>query len=410
MNQLFAALSGAFCLTVALAAHAQDRAVPAFTVRPGFKLSLVASDFGSARFLEVGPKGRLWVSQPGPGTIASLQRQSDGTFKKIGDFVKDKPTVHGMQWIGGWLWFTQSGTIWKARDTNGDGIADEEVKVLDNLPSGGGHWWRPILVTDSGFYTGIGDDGNANDHLDMTKENGEREKIWFYNLDGTGKTLWASGTRNTEKLRLRPGTQEVWGADHGSDNFGKSLGESGGNQPITDRIPPEEFNRYDKGSFYGHPFIMGNGMARLEYKDRPDILELAQKTVLPQWALGAHWAVCGWTFAGSNALGMKGDAFIACHGSWNSSKKVGYRVERVMFDSLTGSPMGAEEIVSTLSPDGDVLGRPVDVVEDLDGSLLFSDDKNNCVYRISKIAVTPGAALRPVNSRTGRSSQVGTSR
>ncbi len=390
--------------------QAQDQTVSAFEVRPGFKVSLVAQDFGSARFLEMGPTGRLFVSQPGSGTIASLQRQGDGTFKKIGDFVKDKPTVHGMQWKDGWLWFTQSGAIWKARDTNNDGIADEEVKVLDGLPSGGGHWWRPILVTDSGFYTGIGDDGNINDHLDVMGDKGEREKIWFYNLDGSGKTLWASGTRNTEKLGFRPGTQEVWGADHGSDNFGKPLGESGGNQPFTDRIPPEEFNRYDKGAFYGHPFIMGNGMARLEFKDRPDILELAQKTVLPQWALAAHWAVCGWTFARSNALGMKGDAFIACHGSWNSTKKVGYCVERVMFDPQSGSPMGEQKLVSTLDKNGEVVGRPVDVVEEADGSLLFSDDKNNCVYRVSKTLPALTVAMNPVNSRTPRPSKVATPR
>ena len=355
---------------------------PAFEVRQGFQVALVAQDFGQARFLESGPKGMLWVSQPGPGSIATLKRQNDGTYKKIADFTTGKQSLHAMQYKDGWLWFTQSGTIWKARDTNGDGKADEEIKVLDGLTSGGGHWWRPICVTDTGFYTGIGDAGNINDHT-----GDDRQKIWFYNLDGSGKTLWSSGTRNTEKLQLRPGTQEVWGADHGSDNFGKPFGEGGGNQPITDRIPPCEFNRYDKDAFYGHPFIMGNGMARLEFKDRPDLLELAKKTTLPQWALGAHWAPNGWTFANSNALGMKGDAFIACHGSWNSSKKVGYRVERVMFDSQTGKPMGAQMLVSTLDPkSGDVLGRPVDCVEEADGSLLFSDDHTNRIYRVSKMA------------------------
>ncbi len=383
MNCISTYTTGVLILGLALvnppSASAQG-AVPAFEVRQGFKVSLAAQDFGQARFLEAGPKGILWVSQPGPGTISTLQRGADGTYKKIGEWTTGKQTVHGMQYKDGWLWFAQTGTIWKARDTDGDGKADEEIKVLGDLPSGGGHWWRPILVTDTGFYTGIGDDGNIGDHT-----NDERSKVWFYNLDGSGKTLWSSGTRNTEKLRLRPGTAEVWGADHGSDNFGKPFGEGGGNQPITDRIPPCEFNRYDKGAFYGHPFIMGNGMARLEFKDRPDILEQAQKTVLPQWPLGAHWAPNGWTFAASNALGMKGDAFVACHGSWNSSKKVGYRVERLVFDAQTGTPMGAQMLVSTINPqNGEVVGRPVDVVEESDGSLLFSDDQTNRIYRVSK--------------------------
>ena len=100
-----------------------------------------------------------------------------------------------------------------------------------------------------------------------------------------------------------------------------------------------------KGGFYGHPFIVGNGLPRLEFKDRPDIIELAAKTILPAWPFGAHWATNGWTFAQTDGLGAKGDAFVACHGSWNSTQKVGYRIERVLFDSQTGNPMGAQEIV-----------------------------------------------------------------
>lgn len=359
-------------------AHAQN--VSDFTVRPGFSVSLAAQNFGEARFLEFDDKGTLYVAQPGSGTIAALKLQ-DGLYQKIGDFTTGKPRVHGMDFHEGWLWFTQSGAVWKARDTNGDGKADEEISVIKDgdLPSGGGHWYRSILVDKNGFYTSIGDSGNITDLTDS-----EREKIWHFNLDGSGKTLFAGGLRNTEKLRFRPNTDEVWGADHGSDWFGKPFGETNKNQPITNKIPPEEFNHYVQDGFYGHPFIMGNGMPRLEYKDRPDILELAAKTVLPAWQMGAHWAPNGWCFAQTDKLGAQGDAFIACHGSWNSSVKVGYRIERIMFDSLTGKPFGAQQVVSTLAPDGKVLGRPVDCVEAPDGSILFSDDQNRKIYRISK--------------------------
>ncbi|PQV63214.1 Glucose/arabinose dehydrogenase, beta-propeller fold [Abditibacterium utsteinense] len=355
--------------------------VPAFQVRPGFRVTLVAKDFGEARFIEFDDKGTLYVSQPGSGTIAALRLKS-GTYQKIADFTTDKPRVHGLDFHSGWLWFTQSGSVWKARDTNGDGKCDEEIQVLKDLPEGGGHWWRSILVGDDGFYTSIGDAGNA----DIPEgDTADRQKIWKYNLDGTGKTLFSEGIRNTEKLRFRPGTNEVYGADHGSDNFGKNLGESGKNQPVTDQIPPCEFNHYEAGKFYGHPFIVGNGMARPEYASRPDILELATKNTLPAWQLGAHWAPNGWNFANTNALGMKGDAFIACHGSWNSSKRVGYRVERVLFDAVTGRAMGAQNLVSTINSNDDVVGRPCDVAEAPNGTLLFSDDQNNAIYRIEKL-------------------------
>ncbi len=355
--------------------------VPAFQVRPGFRVTLVAKDFGEARFIEPGEKDTLYVSQPGSGTIATLRLKS-GKYEKIANFTTGKDRVHGLDFDGGWLWFTQSGSVWKARDTNGDGTSDEEIQIIKDLPEGGGHWQRSILVADDGFYTSIGDPQN----LSLPAESGiDRQKIWKFSLDGTTKTLWSEGLRNTEKLRFRPGTREVFGADHGSDNFGKSLGEGNGKQPVTDRIPPCEFNRYDEGQFYGHPFIVGNGMPRPEYASRADILDIAAKTTLPAWQLGAHWAPNGWDFAATNALGMKGDAFIACHGSWNSSKRVGYRVEHILFDPITGQAMGARSLISTLNASGDVVGRPCDVAEAPDGTLLFSDDQNRTIYRVEKL-------------------------
>jgi len=356
--------------------HAQDAesklgpGVPPFIVRPGLRVTLAAENIGQVRFLEFGDENTLYVSQPLAGAIITLRQRGD-------DFVTNKPTVHGMHYYDGWLWFTQSGVVWKARDTDGDGRADEEVKVVDGLPSGGGHWWRSILVTPGGFYTSIGDSGNITDELAS-----DRQKIWKFTLDGTSRTLFASGLRNTEKLRLRPGTDEVWGADHGSDAYGQRLGEKPPNQPFTDHLPPCEFNLYVEGGFYGHPFIVGDGLPRLEFKDRPDFLELAGKAISPEWCLGAHWAPNGWNFITSDALGFQGDAVIACHGSWNSSVKVGYRLERILFDKLTGRPTGRQKLVGLLRDD-EVLGRPCDVAEAPDGSLYFSDDFKGRIYRIS---------------------------
>ena len=222
----------------------------------------------------------------------------------------------------------------------------------------------------------------------------DRQKIWKYDLDGKNRRLWSSGIRNTEKLRERPGTNELWGADHGSDNFGQPYGERDASkadaslpkQAITDVMPPEELNHYVEGGFYGHPFVVGDRVPRLEFKDRPDIAQLAARTIPPAYKGGAHWANNGWTFASKDYFpNGRGDAFIAYHGSWNSQAKVGYQVHRVFFDPETGRPYGGYAIVRTLSEDGsDVLGRPCDVVEAGDGTLLFSDDRTRKIYRISK--------------------------
>jgi glucose/arabinose dehydrogenase len=356
--------------------------VPAFQVRPGYRVTVASEKLGETRFLEVDDKGTLYVSQPNGGTILALKDHNrDGVYETRTKFIEDKKTVHGMHFYKGWLWFTQSGAVHRAQDTNNDGVADKtETIVGDGLPSGGGHWWRSIVVTDDGFYTSIGDAGNISDQSDT-----ERQKLWKFSLDGKNRTLVASGLRNTEKLRLRPGTAEVWGADHGSDNYGKYLGENGANQPVTDVTPPCEFNHYVQDGFYGHPFVMGNKIPREEYSKRPDILELVTKTIVPAWPLGAHWAPNGWTFLTKNGVASPGDALIACHGSWNSSKKVGYRVERIMFDRVTGRPFGALPLVSTLDGNGNNLGRPCDVVEAPDGSVLWSDTQNQRVFRLTQI-------------------------
>ncbi|GIV19305.1 MAG: L-sorbosone dehydrogenase [Armatimonadota bacterium] len=354
--------------------------VPAFWVRPGYRVDLVAEGIENCRFVEFDDKGTLYLSRPQKGDILALRRRGD-RYEVVNTFVSGYPTVHGMHFVDGWLWFTQSGAIHRAQDRDGDGKADEVVTVIPegSLPRGGGHWWRSILVTDRYIYTSIGDSGNINDEMGT-----ERQKIWRFLKDGTGKTLFASGIRNTEKLRLRPGTQEVWGVDHGSDWFGRTLGERAGFQPVTDFNPPDELNHYEEGKFYGHPFIVGNRVPRIEYQQRQDILELAAKTEPPAWSFGAHWATNGFTFLTQTHFpGHQGDMFVACRGSWNRSVPDGYRIERVLFDPVTGRPYGSLTIVKTLSADNQVLARPVDCAEAPDGSVIFTCDVTNRIYRIS---------------------------
>ncbi len=352
--------------------------VPNFWVRAGYRVDRVA-DLAGVRFLEFGADANtLYASRPNSNDIVTLRRGANGTFT-ASTFLSGVSTVHGLDFEEGWLWFSQSGAIKRARDTDGDGDADEVVTVLNNLPSGGGHWMRSILVTPTAFYTSIGDSSNASDES-VT----ERQKIWRFNLDGTGKTLFASGLRNTEKLRVRPGTTAIYGADHGSDNWGAAYGEVGGGQPFTDVNPPCEFNLYEEGKFYGHPFVVGDRVPRSEYANRSDLVTLGAATQIPAWKFGAHWAPNGFAFvgAGDNTKAFGNDAVVALHGSWNSSVPVGYRIERILFDSAFGKPYGSLPLVITVR-DGVVLGRPVDVAEDPTGGFLFSDDGTGRIYRVT---------------------------
>ena len=353
------------------------------TVRPGFALTIAIENLERPRFMEVAPDGTLFVSFPHLGQIKSCKDlDRDGSYESLEIFVENHPTVHGLVWHEGWLWFTESGAIFRARDNNDDGRADTEEAVVPagQLPKGGGHWWRSILIHNQRLYTSIGDSGNINDETAT-----ERQKIWSFKLDGTDKQLLCSGIRNTEKLVVRPCTEEICGMDHVSDRYGKLLEDKdkSAGQPITDLNPPCEMNHYIQDGFYGHPFVVGNRLVRYEFMDKPDIVKLAAKTIPPAWATGGHWAPNAMEFYTGSQFprDYPGDAFVAYHGSWNSSLKVGYCVTRVLFDN--GKPYGELKIVDFLARNGSVLGRPVDVANTPDGSILISDDHGGKIYRLS---------------------------
>jgi glucose/arabinose dehydrogenase len=363
--------------------------VPALRVRPGYRVTraLPARALSEARFLQFSEDGKtLYVSQIGEGNIIALRDpDANGVFKTVTTFVKDKRSVHGMAVHGGWLYFSQAGegSVSRARDTNGDGIADDVEPVIapGQLPKGGGHPFEGLLVTDSAIYVSASDPTNMTPEIDS-----ERKTIYAFDPDGKNKRVFCTGIRNTEKLQLRPGTSEIWGFDHGSDNFGQSYGERmSEHQPITDLNPPEEFNHYVEGGFYGHPYIMGNGVPRPEFAKRRDIVDLAEKTTMPEWLVHAHWAVNGFTFLAGDYFGADhaGDCFFASHGSWNSKKPVGACVQRVMFDKVTGKPCGAMTIVDCQGPDRRY-ARPVDCAEAPDGTVIFSSDEPPGLYRISR--------------------------
>jgi glucose/arabinose dehydrogenase len=379
-----------------------DRTVPnGIRVRDGYRLTVAEATLRLPRFMKFGADGTLYVSVPTDSTIyACRDRDGDGYFETVVPFLKSGGSVHGLFWHDGWLWWTESGTISRSRDITGDGQADETVKVLDRdtLPSGGGHWWRSILIHDDRIYTSIGDSGNITDETDT-----KRQKIWSYALDGSDEKLFASGLRNTEKLLVRPGTDEIWGMDHGSDWFGRELEQrEQQGQPITDLNPPDEMNLYREGGFYGHPFIVGKRHPRYEYMDREDITALAARSIPPEWLTGAHWAPNAMEFyTGDQFPDAQGDAFVAYHGSWNRAQPAGYCVTRVLFDDAridtapypvagigrrrSARPYGELVYVNFLTDDRKVLGRPVDCAVAPDGSLLISDDGGHRIYRLQYV-------------------------
>jgi glucose/arabinose dehydrogenase len=360
-------------------------------VRAGYALSVAVDGIKTPRFITLGSGNILFVSVPNEGKIlAAKDADGDGTYETLTPFVEGKEPksiLQGMQWHDGWLWFAQLNAISKARDTDGDGKADEVIEVLgpDQLPTGapGGHMWRALLIHKGRIYTSVGDQTNATDEpIDAS----ERRKIWSFALDGSDKKLFASGLRNTEKLVIRPGTDEIWGVDHDIDMLAWKLeGGADGNrkygQPITDYNPPAELNHYVAGGFYGHPWLVGKNQPNPNFLSHPKLIEYASMATIPEWLMPAHCAANALTFyTGDKIPNGNGDAFVAQKGGWNATAKVGYCLSRILFED--GHPYGELKMVNFLKDGTEVLGRPVDCTEAPDGSLLFSDDSGNKIYRL----------------------------
>lgn len=187
--------------------------------------------------------------------------------------------------------------------------------------------------------------------------------------DGTGREVYTYGIRNSVGIDFNPANGELWFTDNQVDGMG-------------DDIPPGELNRQTAaGQHFGFPWYGGGSVRTNEYKDSdppPD-------TVMPAVEMSAHAADLGMTFYTGRQFPEKyrGGIFVAQHGSWNRTEPVG---ARVMFTAVNpDGSVGTTEVFAEgwLAESGEYLGRPVDVAQLRDGSILVSDDLVGAIYRVS---------------------------
>ncbi len=188
------------------------------------------------------------------------------------------------------------------------------------------------------------------------------------NPDGSDWEVVADGVRNSVGFDWHPTTGELWFTDNGADGMG-------------DDTPPDELNRVKSaGQHFGFPHFGGKATKLAGYEDK----EPAGEVVPAEIEFQAHSANLGIEFYDGAMFPAeyKNDAFVAQHGSWNRTEPVGYRIMRIRFDD-EGNAVGKEVFADGWLSDGAAVGRPVDIEELADGSLLVSDDFANVVYRIS---------------------------
>lgn len=338
----------------------------------GFSIDVFAEGFDRPRFMLQGPSGEIVMSDSTNAGSVYVIEDGNKDFKaeskkKILEGL-DRP--YGLALWKDYLYVAETTSLKrykydaKGMKVNGKG---EELVPLKNF--GKGHWTRTVLFDAKGekMYLTVGSASNVD-----AGEDPMRAAIHRYNPDGSGHEVIAEGVRNVIGMRWYPGTQTLWAAVQERDGLG-------------DDLVPDYFTSIKPGGFYGWPYAyIGPNEDPRRKGEKP---ELVKKTIVPDVQLGAHVAVLDALFYTGKQFPKEyqGGAFLANHGSWNRSKRVGYSVTFIPFKNAKPTS-GPKDFLTgfMLSPEKrEVWGRPVGLFQLPDGSLLVSDDGGNKIWRIS---------------------------
>jgi glucose/arabinose dehydrogenase len=334
---------------------------------PGFHISLYAGNVENARSMALGTNGTVFVgTRDGDEVYALLDEKGDATSIKKYVILKGYKTPNGVAFHNKALYVAQVDKIWRLDDIESHlGNPPKPVLVFDKLPHDAHHGWKYIAFgPDNKLYIPVGAPCNV---CEDSERDPRYASITRINPDGTGFEIYASGVRNTVGFDWNPSTKELWFTDNGRDMMG-------------DNMPPDELNKAPhKGMNFGFPYCHGDNISDPQYGKKHPCSDFVKPVV----NLHAHVASLGMKFYKGNMFPAeyKNQIFIAEHGSWNSSVKVGYRV---VVARIKADGTGTEEPFATgFLKDGKPWGRPVDVLELRDGSLLVSDDFAGAIYRIT---------------------------
>jgi glucose/arabinose dehydrogenase len=350
---------------------------------PGKPAGNAATRFFMKMFMQ-----EVGAAVPSPNKIVLL-RDGDGDGKAEQRFdlrSEGLSSPSGMAWADGKLYVANHDAVLAFDYTPGATALTGTPKKLMDLPGGGNHWMRNLLLSpDAKFlYVAVGSSSNIAEN-GMEAEQG-RAAIWEIDLTTGRSRQYASGLRNPNGMAWNPASGELWTVVNERDMLGPDL-------------VPDYLTNVPVGAQYGWPFVYWKDIIdrRVEWGMPEFMIEYTRK---PEFALGPHVAALGLQFVtGGQRLGPQfaNGAVIARHGSWNRKPTSGYDVVFVRFDA-NGNPQGLPIPILTgfLAPSGDARGRPTWVAWDKGGALLVSDDTGGIVWRVIAPNAAPAAALKPV--------------
>lgn len=361
MNYSVRLLLGGIVLAFSCTANA-DVDLDDITLPPGFSIEVYA-DVPHARSMALGDDGIVFVGNRRATSVYAVV-PVDGGEAEVIELVSGLDTPNGVAYHDGDLYVAEVARILRYKDIASrlDDLPAPEVLGVE-LPDDKWHGWRYIgFGPDGKLYVAIGAPCNL---CDRGAEG--YAQIIRMNADGSERETVAEGVRNSVGFTWHPLTHELWFTDNGRDMMG-------------DDIPPGELNHaVTDGLHFGYPYCHAGDIPDPEFGEGRNCADYSP----PAQKLGPHVAPLGLKFYDGDMFpaAYKGQVFIAEHGSWNRSKKIGYRVSLVRF--VDGKAVSYEPFAEGWLQGESVSGRPVDILVLDDGSLLVSDDHAGKIYRIS---------------------------
>jgi glucose/arabinose dehydrogenase len=339
---------------------------------PGFRIEIYAEKVTGARSLAMSPDGTLFVGthtewgKPPYGKVYAL-RDDNGDHKADEVIVVAEGLNHsnGVAVRDGDLYVAELNRILRFDDIEKNLKTKPAPSVVnDSFPGDFHHGWKYIAFGPDGrLYVPVGAPCNICEPADT------HGIITSMKPDGTDRQTYARGIRNSVGFDWHPVTKELWFTDNGRDGWGN------------DR-PPEELNRAPKaGLHFGYPYRYGSNLVDDTFPTKMMDADFTPAAL----ELPAHNAALGVQFytGAMFPAEFKGQAFIASHGSWNRNPPDGYRLLLVRFKDNQAAAW--EDFASGWLIDEKFWGRPVDMEQMPDGSLLVSDDFAHVIYRISYV-------------------------
>jgi glucose/arabinose dehydrogenase len=332
-------------------------------VPAGFTVEEYLSGFSGPRFMLLGPGNEIVVSDMDNGTVYVLKDKN----KQV--LMEDLDQPYGLAFHKDWLYIAEATAVKRYRyDPKALKIVEKGQEVIPLHKFGGGHATRTILFDPKGekLYLSVGSGSNVDSGEPLM-----RAAISRFDPSGSNHEIYASGVRNAIGIRWYPGTETLWVTVQERDGLG-------------DDLVPDYLTRIQAGGFYGRPYAYIGPHPDPRRKDAPE--GIVSKTLYPDVLLGSHVSAMDLLFYTGAQFPerYRGGCFIAMHGSWNRSKRIGYKIAFVPFKE--GKPVSGPEDFLTgwmLDPEKrEVWGKPVGLLQLADGSLLVSDDGGGKIWRV----------------------------